>query len=149
MDEALKAFANPSWWVLSVAIGLLLNILAPFINKAVESFWAAHSKRKSEELASAEAEIQRKVEWLATKDTGFLEAKLEAMYWAIRIVLVLSIYLLLIQVTFAIPLPYINVAAAPIALFGFLNITKFWKRWRESRHVHNMLAVKLRNGDRD
>mgnify|MGYP001233321823 CR=1 FL=1 len=149
MDEALKAFSSPSWWVLSVVIGLVLNILAPFINKAIESFWATHSKRKTEELASAAAVIRSKVERLAKRDTGLLEAKMEAMYWAIRIVLVLSIYLLLVQATFAIPLPYINVAAAPIALVGFLNITKFWKRWRESCHVHNLLTVKLREGGCD
>lgn len=150
MDEALKAFSSPSWWVLSVVIGLLLNILAPFINKGIESFWASHSKRKADELARAEASIQRSVQYLLKKEeTGLLLAKIEAMYWAVRIVLVLSIYLLLIQVAFSIPSQFANVAAAPIAVLGFLNITRFWKRWRANCHIHNLLVKQLKLEEED
>lgn len=148
MDETLNAFASPSWWVLTVAVGLLLNILAPFINKGIESFWASQSKKKAEDLSREEAAVQFKVKELASRNTGYLEAKMEMMYWAIRIVLVLSIYLLLIQVVFALPLPYVNIAAAPIAIVGFLNVTKHWKRWRLGCRIHNLLAVQLKqDGD--
>ncbi|MBK5355051.1 hypothetical protein JFU37_21445 [Pseudomonas sp. TH41] len=141
MDEALKAFSNPSWWVLSVFIGLLLNIGAPFINKSIDAFWASHSKRKTDELALKKAATQRSIERLAKRETGLLEAKMDSLYWAIRIVLVLSLYLLLIQAAFS--FPFVDFSAAPIAVLGFLSVTKLWKRWTRSRYIHQMLSKQL------
>ena len=148
MEETVKAFGNPSWWILTVAVGFLLNILAPFVNKGIESFWGSRSKRKSDELKRTEDLLQRRVARLADRPNGLIEAKLEVIYWAIRIVLTLTIYLLIVQVVFSIPLEYFNAAAAPAALAGFFHIARYWKSWISSRRIHNLLRKLLNERER-
>ncbi|PKO38557.1 MAG: hypothetical protein CVU31_18730 [Betaproteobacteria bacterium HGW-Betaproteobacteria-4] len=149
INEAIAAFHNPSWWVLTVIVGLFLNVFAPFINKGIESIWASYSKKKSESIEHRNATMESKVARLAKKESGLLEAKIEATYWAVRIVLSLSIYLVLIQIAFSIPMGNANLAAIPIALAAFLSITKFIKRWTDNKEIHNLLLRRLNQEDDD
>ena len=147
MEEALNAFKNPTWWILTVVVGLLLNVLAPFINRSIESAWASRSKKRREEVERLEGAIKVTVDRLSTKPDGLIEAKLDVIYWCLRIILTLTIYLLLVQIIFSIPVLLANAAAAPIAVLGFLNIAGHWQKWSVSRRIHNLVEARVVKGE--
>ena len=143
MDEILVALKNPGWWVLTVLVGLFLNILAPFVNRWVENTWVSRSEKKRKLAADDEAQIKREVRELAARPTGLVEAKLDVVYWTVRIVLALTIFLMLIQLCFAIPYMPGQLAVAPLSLIAFFSITGFWRRWKRRARIHNELRREL------
>ena len=142
MEPIVSTVRNPSWWILTVFVGLALNIFAPFINKWIESVLKSRSERKRAEAESEDYEVKVHVEELASKETGLIEAKLNAMYWAIRVILAFMVYLMLIQLFFAIPLVG-NLLVAPLSLMAFFSITNFWKQWKYHTRIHNKLTKKV------
>jgi len=144
VDETLKAFANPSWWLLTVVVGLLLNIGAPFINRGIDSWWTSRSAKRKVQVEKEAARNAKKVSDLVGRPTGLLESKMEVVYWSTRMVLVLSVYLLLVQVAAAFPFYFANLLTIPIALAGFFHISDFRRKWNRARDVHNQLLEELR-----
>lgn len=143
MSEIFVALKNPGWWILTVAVGLLLNVFAPFVNRWIESTWAARSARKRQLMSADEAAIEQKVKELAGRPSGLVEAKLDAMYWLVRIILVLTIYLMMIQLCFSIPMLPVQLAVAPLSLVAFFSITGFWRRWKRRERIHDDLRREL------
>jgi len=141
LKEMLSAFASPSWWVLTVIVGLLLNVLAPFLNKWIESAWAARSTKRSAQVDEEESFISGRAQYLKAQPTGKIEAKTDCIYWVVRIILLLCIYLILIQVAFSAPVPYFNVIAIPIAIAAFFHISRYRRNWRKAVRVHNLVCA--------
>ena len=138
--EALSAFASPSWWVLTVIVGLFLNAAAPFINKWIESTWASRSTKHATESAEEEKRILAKARHLQSEQTGKIEAKTDCIYWVARIILLLCMYLILIQIAFSAPIPFLSIAAIPIAIAAFFHISKYRRNWRTALRVHNLVC---------
>lgn len=143
MNEIVVALKNPGWWILTVAVGLLLNVFAPFVNRWIESVWAARSARKRQLMSVEEGDIRQRVMELAERPSGLVEARLDAMYWLVRIILVLTIYLMMIQLCFSIPMLPVQLAVAPLSLAAFFSITGFWRRWKRCERIHDDLCREL------
>jgi uncharacterized metal-binding protein len=139
LKEIASAFTNPSWWVLTVIVGLLLNVLAPFINKWIESIWAARSTKRAKQVEQDKQYVADRADHLKSKPTGALEAKADCIYWITRIILLLCIYLMLIQVAFAAIIPLLSFAAIPIAIIAFFHITVYYRSWKEAARIHNIV----------
>lgn len=138
MNDIMLALKNPAWWVLTVVVGLALNALAPFVNRWIESAWAARSEKKRKLLSAEGAEIKRTAELLASNPTGLIEAKLDIIYWTVRIILVLAVYLMAIQLCFAIPNPHVQLLVAPLSIAAFFSITGLWRKWKRASRIHDL-----------
>lgn len=144
MNDIMLALKNPAWWVLTVVVGFALNALAPFVNRWIESAWAARSEKKRKLLSDEEAEITRTVEELALHPTSLIEVKLDMIYWTVRIILIFSIYLMAIQLCFAIPSLHVQLLVAPLSLAAFFSITGLWRKWKRGSRIHNDLQRELK-----
>ncbi len=139
MNDIMLALKNPAWWVLTVVVSLGLNMLAPFVNRWIESAWAARSEKKRQLLSTEEAEIKRTVEELAANPAALIEAKLDTIYWTVRIILILSVYLMAIQLLFAIPMLHVQILVAPLSIAAFFSITGLWRKWKRGSRIQNDL----------
>lgn len=145
MNDILTAIKNPGWWVLTVVVGLILNVFAPFVNKFIESAWASRTKKKKALLSAYERAVRDSLKDLISRPTGLIEAKIDSIYWAVRIVLALSIYLMLIQVCFAIPFLPGQLTVAPLSLIAFFSISDHWGKWKLAMRIHNQLTIQIKD----
>lgn len=143
IDVILNSLKSPSWWVLTIFFGLILNVVAPFINRSIESWWGNHSSKRKSIIERSEKRTKARIADSASREIGILEIKLEAIYWAIRIVMLLTIFLVAIQLTFAVQIYLVNLLAIPLALAAFFSITAYWKKLKVSIYIHNEV-LKLR-----
>jgi hypothetical protein len=143
MNDIMLALKNPAWWVLTVVVGLALNTLAPFVNRWIEAAWAARSEKRRTLLSAEEAKIKQTVEQLASTPTGLIEVRLDTIYWTVRIILVLSVYLMAIQLCFAIPMAPVQLLVAPLSLAAFFSISGLWRKWKRDSRIHNDLQREL------
>lgn len=143
INEAIEAFKSPSWWILTVIVGLTLNVGAPFINRIVDGWWTKRSKRRAAFRGALEKHLKEHVEALANRPTGLVEQRTLCIYWTVRIILLLCVYTLLTQLAFFSGIPYGDYLTIPIALAAFFHISKYWSRRAIVIKVHNSLYSKL------
>lgn len=144
MNDIALALKNPAWWVLSVVVGLALNTLAPFVNRWIESAWAARSEKRRKLLSTEETQLKLTVEELASNPMSLIEVKLDIIYSAVRIILILSVYLMAIQLCFAIPNLHVQLLVAPLSLAAFFSITGAWRKWKRGSRIHDDLQRELK-----
>lgn len=147
MNDIMLALKNPAWWVLTVVVGLALNAVAPFVNRWIESTWASRSEKKRKLLSTEDAEIKQEVEKLALSPTGLIEVRLDTIYWTVRIILILSIYLMAIQLCFSIPNQTVQLLVAPLSLAAFFSIMGLWRKCKRGSRIHSGLR-ELQHGER-
>nr|WP_298725033.1 hypothetical protein [uncultured Steroidobacter sp.] len=140
MNDIMLALKNPAWWVLTVVVGLALNAVAPFVNRWIESAWAARSEKKRKLLSAEDAEIKQTVDELALRPTGLIEVRLDIIYWTARIILILSIYLMAIQLCFSIPMQAVQLLVAPLSLAAFFSIMGLWRKCKRGSRIHSDLS---------
>lgn len=139
-EDLAAALFNPAWWVLTVIVGLLLNVLAPFINKWIEASWAKRSEKHANQVEAEEAWVSTRVDQLRSESTGRIEAKTDCIYWVARIILLLCAYMVLIQVTFSAPVPLLDYLAIPLAIMAFFHISRYRRAWKSAVRIHNLVC---------
>ncbi|WP_116807636.1 hypothetical protein [Steroidobacter cummioxidans] len=145
MNDIMLALKNPAWWVLTVVVGLALNAVAPFVNRWIESVWAARSEKRRQLVSAEDAEIKQTVAELASNPTGLIEVRLDTIYWTVRIILILCIYLMAIQLCFSIPMPTVQLLVAPLSLAAFFSIMGLWRKCKRGSRIHSDLQRELRH----
>jgi hypothetical protein len=140
MDELAKALTNPAWWILTVAVGLLLNLVAPFISKGMEGLWARYSESRRTEIAKLDATFAREEQRLGSSQNGLIEVKLEVIYRGLRVLVGLTVTILAVQVTYAVPSVYGPMIAVVMAMLGYLGVYSYWKAWKRAHDLHNAVV---------
>jgi uncharacterized membrane protein len=60
MDEISKALASPAWWVLTVLVGLGLNLVSSYFKEPLDRFISSISNSRRAKLARETEEFQKK-----------------------------------------------------------------------------------------
>jgi hypothetical protein len=145
-EELLKAFASPTWWILTVVVGLLLNVVAPFITRGVESFWQKYSQARQSEVARKSEAFTRRSAELASSPTGLIEAKLEVIYRGLRLLVVLCVLIFSIQFSFVVPDEIVRtVLAGAFAFGGYFATFAGWRAWNDAHKLHNAVTDRIRS----
>lgn len=67
MEEIQKALGSPAWWVLTIIFGLMVSVLANFITRRLDAFFAKWSKAWRENSEKRNDAFMQKA-WELAKD---------------------------------------------------------------------------------
>lgn len=76
MEEIQKALGSPAWWVLTIIFGLMVSVLANFITRRLDAFFAKWSKAWRENSEKRNDAFMQKA-WELAKDDEAMRVEWE------------------------------------------------------------------------
>lgn len=101
MDEVSKAFVNPSWWILTIIVGLLLNIVASLIFSPIQYFLDRIFEKYRLLNQEKSAAYERKINDLKSKENILSILRLDSIYFYIKAIAQGLIFIMLSEVSYS------------------------------------------------
>ena len=89
MDELTKLLVTPAWWISTVIVAFVVNVLAAYAKPWFDRVWATWSESRRNKLEEAEKVDDKIVQYLIEDRTRIVDIRTEATYYLLRVVLAL------------------------------------------------------------
>lgn len=89
MDELAKLFVTPTWWISTVIVAFVVNVLAAYSKSWIDRAWGTWSKTRGHKLEQARRVDDMVVSYLIVDPARLVDVRTEAIYYLLRVVLAL------------------------------------------------------------
>jgi hypothetical protein len=89
MEELTKLLVTPTWWISTVIVAFVVNVLAAYAKPSFDRLWATWSESRRTKLKEVEKIDEKIVQYLIADRNRLVDVRTEAIYYLLRVVLAL------------------------------------------------------------
>lgn len=89
MAELTKLLSTPAWWISTVIVAFVVNVLAAYTKPWFDRIWSTWSESRRNKLEEAKKVDDKIVQYLIEDRTRLVDVRTEATYYLLRVVLAL------------------------------------------------------------
>ncbi len=153
MDELIKQFQKPEWWISVVVVGLLINIISDYLKPTLDSFFARFSSKVRQTSERQKLVFESDVQNLINNPEQLTSLKLETLRLNIRAILLIVVCLMLDKLPMM-PFPYsfiflfqsnsevalpLRLFLAILGLFSFIPLIYALANLNRERYINQVI----------